>query len=90
MFVYISIYLQVEIGHDNSGSGPGWYLDSVSVYCPASGIEQFFPCQKWLASDEGDGLIQRTLYEQKGMRKKKEKRENLFFVFRLDFTITFI
>merc|ERR1712154_3836 len=64
----ISPLSKVEVGHDNSGSGPGWFLDSLSVYCPASGLEQFFPCNKWLATDEGDGLIQRTLYEMKGMR----------------------
>ncbi|KAL5006870.1 hypothetical protein ScPMuIL_015676 [Solemya velum] len=65
---------KVEVGHDNSGAAAGWFLDQVIVYCASVGFEQFFPCQKWLATDEGEGLIQRTLYEQKAMRKKKEKK----------------
>ena len=68
----------IDIGHDNTGAASGWFLDSVTVYCPMAGIEQFFPCNKWLATDEGDGLIQRTLQEQTGLRKKKEKSEHLF------------
>lgn len=64
---------KLEIGHDNSGAAAGWFLDQVIVYCASVGYEQFFPCDNWLATDEGDGLIQRTLYEQKAMRKKKEK-----------------
>ncbi|GFR78063.1 lipoxygenase homology domain-containing protein 1 [Elysia marginata] len=70
----LSPMTKIEVGHDGSGVGPGWFLDYVTVFCPGSGIEQYFPCNKWLASDEGDGLICRTLYEQKGMRKKKEKQ----------------
>ncbi|CAL1540467.1 unnamed protein product [Lymnaea stagnalis] len=72
----ISPLSKIEIGHDNTGAGPGWFLDSVTIYCPASGIEQFFSCGKWLATDEGDGLIQRTLTEQISMRKSKEKQIN--------------
>nr|KAI8760088.1 lipoxygenase homology domain-containing protein 1-like [Biomphalaria glabrata] len=69
----ISPLSKIEIGHDNSGVGPGWYLESVTIYSPTSGIEQFFPCRQWLAIDEGDKLIQRTLYEQMGLRKKREQ-----------------
>ena len=43
------------------------------VNCPSAGIEQWFICDKWLAVDEGDGLIERTLYESVGMRKKRQK-----------------
>ncbi|KAH9519113.1 Lipoxygenase y domain-containing protein 1 [Bulinus truncatus] len=69
----ISPLSKIEIGHDNSGAGPGWYLDSVTIYSPTSGIEQFFPCRQWFAKDEGDHLIQRILYEQTGLRKKRER-----------------
>ena len=69
----------LEIGHDNSGLGPGWYLDQVIVYCPNTGMEQVFTCKKWLSRDEGDGLIQRTLYENTALRKKGDK-SRFFFV----------
>ena len=66
---------RIDIGHDNSGAGAGWYLDRVMVNCPSRGIEQWFLCDKWLARSEGDGLTERTLYESKGMRKERKGRE---------------
>ena len=41
--------------------------------CPSAGVEQWFVCDKWLATDEGDGRIERTLYEAHGMRKERKK-----------------
>jgi hypothetical protein len=63
----------LEVGHDNTGVGAGWYLEQIIVYCPITGIEQVFPCRQWMATDSEDGQIQRTLFEQKAMRQKKEK-----------------
>ncbi|KAK2194040.1 hypothetical protein NP493_3g07026 [Ridgeia piscesae] len=64
---------RIDIGHDNSGMGAGWHLDKVLVNCPSAGLEQLFPCDKWFATDEDEGLIERTLYEAKGMRKHRKK-----------------
>ncbi|XP_077976546.1 lipoxygenase homology domain-containing protein 1-like isoform X1 [Styela clava] len=61
---------KIEIGHDNNGAGPGWFLDKVIVICNSTGCEQVFPCSKWFATDEGDGLISRELYESKSLRKQ--------------------
>lgn len=76
----------LEVGHDNSGVGAGWFLEQIIVFCPTTGIEQVFPCKQWLASDSEDGQIQRTLYEQKAMRQKKEKSESVwnFIVFAIN------
>ncbi|XP_071500737.1 lipoxygenase homology domain-containing protein 1-like [Diadema antillarum] len=65
---------KIDIGHDNAGPGAGWHLDRVVIDCPAAGVEQTFLCNQWLADDEGDGRIERTLYETKSMRKTKGKR----------------
>ena len=62
---------RVDIGHDNSGAGAGWFLDEVKIFCPSSGIEQVFRCDKWLALDEDDGAIERTLYEHSVEYKEK-------------------
>lgn len=43
------------------------------VYCPFTGIEQTFPCSKWLDEKEGDGLIERELYEMVSLRQKRQK-----------------
>lgn len=45
----------------------------VVIYCPFTGIEQTFPCGKWLDEDEADGLIERELYEMVSLRQKKQK-----------------
>ena len=45
----------------------------VVVYCPFTGTEQTFPCSKWLDEKEGDGLIERELYEMVSLRQKRQK-----------------
>ncbi|CAF1005020.1 unnamed protein product [Rotaria sordida] len=61
----------LDIGHDNSGFGPGWYLDKVVVDCPSTSIKQTFPCYNWLADDEGDRRIERRLKEDLSLRKTR-------------------
>ncbi|XP_032531612.1 lipoxygenase homology domain-containing protein 1 [Chiroxiphia lanceolata] len=65
---------RVSIGHDNCGVSSGWFCEKVVVYCPFTGIEQTFPCGKWLDEDEGDGLIERELYEMVSLRQKRLKK----------------
>uniref|UniRef100_A0A8C4HEN1 Lipoxygenase homology domains 1b n=1 Tax=Dicentrarchus labrax TaxID=13489 RepID=A0A8C4HEN1_DICLA len=65
---------RVTIGHDNDGVSAGWYCEKVVVYCPFTGIEQTFPCSKWLDEKEGDGLIERELYEMVSLRQKRQKK----------------
>ncbi|KAL2100047.1 hypothetical protein ACEWY4_004441 [Coilia grayii] len=63
---------RVTIGHDNLGISCGWHCEQVTVYCPFTGIEQVFPCSKWLDEDEGDKLVERELYEMVSLRKVKQ------------------
>ncbi|XP_056875603.1 lipoxygenase homology domain-containing protein 1 [Takifugu flavidus] len=70
----ISPLSRITIGHDNGAVGAGWYCEKVIVYCPFTGIEQTFPCGMWLDEDEGDGLIERELYEMVSLRQKKQKK----------------
>ena len=51
----------VKIRHDNAGLKSGWFLDHIKI--SASVLEEtiVFPCKKWLAKDEDDGQIQRSL-----------------------------
>ena len=51
-----------------------WYVfpRKVVVDCPSSGEQQVFLCQKWLADDEGDCLLERDLYESEDMRQKRK------------------
>eukprot|EP01123_Difflugia_compressa_P005057 TRINITY_DN1661_c0_g1_i1.p1 TRINITY_DN1661_c0_g1~~TRINITY_DN1661_c0_g1_i1.p1 ORF type:complete len:960 (-),score=248.52 TRINITY_DN1661_c0_g1_i1:25-2904(-) len=52
---------QVIMEHDNSGPGPAWYLDKVVIIVQERQLRTIFPCNKWLATDKGDGQISRTL-----------------------------
>ncbi|KAM8885089.1 lipoxygenase homology domain-containing protein 1, partial [Spinachia spinachia] len=65
---------RVTIGHDNDGVSAGWYCEKVVVFCPFTGIEQTFPCSKWLDEKEGDGLIERELYEMVSLRQRRQKK----------------
>ena len=56
-------------------------LYQVIVNCPTSGCEQKFRCGKWLALDEGDRVIERTLYETS--RRMREKSAFIFSVVQL-------
>ena len=37
----------ITIGHDNSGIGPGWYLDSVTVESLYVGKKYTATCDRW-------------------------------------------
>nr|XP_020137923.1 lipoxygenase homology domain-containing protein 1 isoform X2 [Microcebus murinus] len=53
---------KVRIGHDNTGKGPGWFVDWVEVDAPSLGKCMTFPCGRWLAKNEDDGTIVRDLF----------------------------
>uniref|UniRef100_A0A8C5H6N3 Lipoxygenase homology domain-containing protein 1-like n=1 Tax=Gouania willdenowi TaxID=441366 RepID=A0A8C5H6N3_GOUWI len=65
---------RVTIGHDNGGLSAGWFCEKVVVYCPFTGIEQSFPCSKWMDEKEGDGLVERELFEMVSLRQKRQKK----------------
>eukprot|EP00899_Mesostigma_viride_P006814 jgi/Mesvir1/16133/Mv08410-RA.4 len=52
---------RIRIGHDNSGDGPAWHLADVTVEDMGTGTVATFPCNLWLAKNQGDGLIVREL-----------------------------
>ncbi len=48
-----------------------FYIFQVVVECPSTGIEQTFPCDRWLAEDEDDHRIERRLKEDESLRKQR-------------------
>lgn len=48
------------------------------IYCPFTGLEQTFPCGRWLDEDEGDGLIEREMCEMVSLRQMRTKSGWLF------------
>ena len=52
---------RLRIGHDNSGVGPGWFLDKVIVDDMENNRVYEFPCYRWFASNEDDGQLFRDL-----------------------------
>ncbi|TKS84776.1 Lipoxygenase -like proteiny domain-containing protein 1 [Collichthys lucidus] len=74
IFELIGPISRVTIGHDNAAVGAGWYCEKVVIYCPFTGLEQTFPCARWLDEDEGDGLIERELCEMVSLRQMRTKK----------------
>lgn len=58
-FQFHFLFFQMKIRHDNSILGSAWFLDRVEVRTSDGRI--IFPCQRWLATGEDDGQIERTL-----------------------------
>lgn len=57
----IGVPQKIRIGHDNSGTGPGWFLEEVIVTNTDTGASETFGCHRWLAEDEGDQQTMREL-----------------------------
>uniref|UniRef100_A0A6B2KXQ4 PLAT domain-containing protein n=1 Tax=Arcella intermedia TaxID=1963864 RepID=A0A6B2KXQ4_9EUKA len=62
---YLGDLKKILIGHDNSGVGPGWFLDKVIIKDPQTNQQVFFLCGKWFADDEDDKQIVREIPSQK-------------------------
>ncbi|XP_056594831.1 polycystic kidney disease 1 like 1 isoform X1 [Triplophysa dalaica] len=52
---------KVHVWHDNGGQCPSWFLSHVVVRDLVQGSCWFFLGQCWLAVDEGDGKVERSL-----------------------------
>lgn len=78
---YIGPVKGVRVWHDNSGSSPSWYLDTVKVLDVSSGELRTFICYTWLAVEKGDGLVDQTLesgtHDEKKMNFKVRKITSL-------------
>ncbi|KAK9824333.1 hypothetical protein WJX72_009517 [[Myrmecia] bisecta] len=52
----------IKIGQDQTGPAPGWHLDRVEIVNKTRNTPRLvFPCQQWLAADEGDRQCWRVL-----------------------------
>ncbi|XP_069123236.1 polycystin family receptor for egg jelly-like isoform X2 [Argopecten irradians] len=53
----------LRIWHDSSGRGDqkSWYLHKVTVDDPQIGQRYVFLCDKWLAAEQDDGMVERLL-----------------------------
>ena len=65
---------KVKVRHDNSGPGPGWFLEWVEVGVGGEKGVWHFPCGRWLDVKEGDGVLEceLTLREE----EKEEEKED--------------
>jgi hypothetical protein len=52
---------RVRVRYDDTGVGPGCFLDRIVVRAGGTTGEWVFPCQRWLARHEDDGRTERTL-----------------------------
>jgi len=52
---------EITIGHDNTGLGPGWFMDKVYIENDGTKQKWMFPCNEWFDKSESDGKIVRNL-----------------------------
>lgn len=58
----IGSIVKVQVKHNNKGDGPGWHLEKITVQDSCQDNKYWiFKCNRWLAKDEEDGRLQRTL-----------------------------
>lgn len=57
----LGVVQRLHVRHGNTGLGPGWLLDRITIRNLDTQQEWTFPCNRWLALDEDDGEIERTL-----------------------------
>jgi hypothetical protein len=57
----LGVVKRLYVRHDDIGLGPGWFLDRIMVRNLDTHEEWTFPCNRWLAKDEDDGEVERTL-----------------------------
>jgi len=60
---------KVRLGHDNSGLGPGWLVDTVSVKNLRTADMYEFPVFQWFDKTEADGKIVRDIEVSSGEEK---------------------
>ncbi|PFX17783.1 Polycystic kidney disease protein 1-like 2 [Stylophora pistillata] len=51
--------LYIRMWHDNFGKDPAWFVKQISIREIDTDGVWYFVCERWLAVDEGDGLIDR-------------------------------
>jgi hypothetical protein len=60
----VGVMEHLVIGHDNSGFAPAWYLEAAKVEHLTTGQTLAFEIKQWFDQSYGDGLTERTLYQQ--------------------------
>ena len=50
------------MGHDDTGIGSGWFVETLEVEIPVRGEAYVFAVNRWLDKEEMDGRIEIDLY----------------------------
>jgi hypothetical protein len=51
---FLGALTKLRVRHNNTGSGPGWFLNSIKVENECTGAASVFTANRWLALTEGD------------------------------------
>ncbi|CAF3778487.1 unnamed protein product [Rotaria sp. Silwood1] len=79
---YIEELTKLRIEHDNTGRGPGWFLDRIIVTDLNNPTTKYIAiCNKWLAKDEDDRQISRDLILNKQTSEIKRNNQYKITVF---------
>lgn len=64
----------IRVWHDNFGNDPAWYVKQISIREIATDGVWHFVCERWLAVDEGDGMIDRIFPVTSSQEMKEFRR----------------
>jgi len=54
------LFIIIQVGHDGTAPGTGWFVKSITIDIPVKGKNYLFSCGTWLARDKSDGKTERT------------------------------
>ncbi|KAA3674466.1 DENN domain-containing protein 5 [Paragonimus westermani] len=55
----------VQVGHDNAGPTPKWFIEFILIYSPVTNHLYLFPCSHWLGRGIEDDALERILIGEK-------------------------
>lgn len=67
--------VKVQVGHDNSGEDPSWFLNEISITDIQANSRWRFPCYRWLGLELEDGSTTVELYTSSVKRSYDFKKE---------------
>ncbi|KAL9954010.1 hypothetical protein ACROYT_G041497 [Oculina patagonica] len=65
--------VKIQVGHDNSGEDPSWFLNEISITDIQANSSWKFPCYRWLGLELEDGSTTLELYTSNVKRSNNFK-----------------
>ena len=68
----IGSVVKIQIGHDNSGEDPSWFLNEISIIDIQANSRWKFPCYRWLGLELEDGSTTLELHSSASVKRSSD------------------